>query len=89
MEKTIQVGMVCFTIIICAFIFIGEPKKPEIDNMACMPITISGAGTNDLRADVDLSFDVAVCRNSYNQAVIYGDYDIFVNDMIGENEEWK
>jgi len=61
----------------------------EIDQESCMPVTLSGAGTPDLRADANLKFDMVVCQNESGQAVIHSNYDVFINDMIAENEEWK
>lgn len=69
----------------------SQPSSVEMreTTMNCMPITISGAGMQDLRADVNLKFDVVVCENGLGQAVINNNYDVFVNDMIAENEEWQ
>lgn len=63
------------------------PTEIKLDN--CIPITISGAGTQDLRAKVNLKFDVVVCENERGQAIINNSFNNFKNDIIAENKEWK
>jgi len=85
------VGTVAYTVITVSHDYNSTDNQVDstINQESCMPVTLSGAGSPDLRADINMKFDVVVCQNNQGQAVINNNYDEFVNDMIAENEEWK